>query len=210
MNFQVVLQAGWFLHANHMSEIVFTLHVALLQILSGHGEKRMFQSDAQWDDQLLRSLWKEVDILSTLRHPNVVLFLGVCLQPACVVTEYCPLGSLFDVLGKARQDPSFAERLTWARRLLMALDAAKGMLYLHSHKPTILHRDLKSPNLFVDKAWHVKVCQVARALETSTGLSCCAVKTARLMDCINKALAMLQCILCNIEGYTVTAKEHSI
>ena len=45
-----------------------------------------------------------------------------------------------------------ATRLTWTRRLLMALDAARGMLYLHSHKPRpILHRDLKSPNLFVNK-----------------------------------------------------------
>ncbi len=39
----------------------------------------------------------------------------------------------------------------------MALDAAKGLLYLHSHKPVILHRDLKSPNLFVDNGLHVKV-----------------------------------------------------
>jgi serine/threonine protein kinase len=50
-----------------------------------------------------------------------------------------------------------ADRLTWTRRLLMALDAARGMLYLHSHKPVILHRDLKSPNLFVTNALHVKV-----------------------------------------------------
>jgi len=39
----------------------------------------------------------------------------------------------------------------------MMLDAAKGMLYLHSHKPTIIHRDLKSPNLLVDGNWTVKV-----------------------------------------------------
>jgi hypothetical protein len=36
-----------------------------------------------------------------------------------------------------------AGRLTWQRRLRMALDAAKGMVHLHSHRPTILHRDLK-------------------------------------------------------------------
>jgi serine/threonine protein kinase len=39
----------------------------------------------------------------------------------------------------------------------MALDAAKGLVHLHNHKPTILHRDLKSPNLFVMTNYTVKV-----------------------------------------------------
>lgn len=39
----------------------------------------------------------------------------------------------------------------------MALDAAKGLVHLHNHKPTILHRDLKSPNLFVMTNLTVKV-----------------------------------------------------
>jgi hypothetical protein len=39
-------------------------------------------------------------------------------------------GSLYDVLKKARRDSAFGSRLTFARRLLMALDAARGMLYL--------------------------------------------------------------------------------
>jgi serine/threonine protein kinase len=41
--------------------------------------------------------------------------------------------------------------------LPQALDAAKGMLALHAHSPAIIHRDLKSPNLLVDKHWRVKV-----------------------------------------------------
>jgi len=45
----------------------------------------------------------------------------------------------------------------WLRRLGMILDAAKGMQYLHSCNPPIIHRDLKSPNLLVDKNYNVKV-----------------------------------------------------
>ena len=41
-------------------------------------------------------------------------------------------------------------------RLSMALDAAKGMNYLHTSDPPVIHRDLKSPNLLVDKHWRVK------------------------------------------------------
>ena len=42
-------------------------------------------------------------------------------------------------------------------RLNMVLDAAKGMMYLHSSEPPVIHRDLKSPNLLVDKHWRIKV-----------------------------------------------------
>lgn len=49
----------------------------------------------------------------------------------------------------------------------MVLDAAKGMMYLHSSDPPVIHRDLKSPNLLVDKHWKVKVCQVAHRLYSS-------------------------------------------
>jgi hypothetical protein len=51
-----------------------------------------------------------------------------------------------------------------------ALDAAKGMLYLHSHSPPILHRDLKSPNLLVTAHWTVKVRR-AKSRGAATGCS---------------------------------------
>jgi hypothetical protein len=71
--------------------------------------------------------------------------------------EYCARGSLYDLLQEAREKPALKRALDWPRRVVMALDAAKGMLYLHGHKPAIIHRDLKSPNLLVEKNWKVKV-----------------------------------------------------
>ncbi|RLN09479.1 serine/threonine-protein kinase EDR1 [Panicum miliaceum] len=95
----------------------------------------------------------EVRIMSRLRHPNVVLFLGYVTQPPnlSILTEYLPRGSLYRLLHRPNS------QVDEVRRLKMALDVAKGMNYLHSSHPTIVHRDLKSPNLLVDKNWVVKV-----------------------------------------------------
>ncbi|AQK59738.1 probable serine/threonine-protein kinase SIS8 isoform X1 [Zea mays] len=95
----------------------------------------------------------EVRIMSRLRHPNVVLFLGYVTQSPnlSILTEYLPRGSLYRLLHRPNS------RIDEVRRLKMAFDVAKGMNYLHSSHPTIVHRDLKSPNLLVDKNWVVKV-----------------------------------------------------
>ena len=57
-------------------------------------------------------------------------------------------------------------------RLSMALDAAKGMNYLHTSDPPVIHRDLKSPNLLVDKHWRVKVRRAAAAAAAATLRAC--------------------------------------
>jgi hypothetical protein len=74
-----------------------------------------------------RNLEREVSIMAGLRHPCIVLFMGVCLDPPAVVTEFCARGSLYDVLAAAGGGaPALERQLTWARRLNMALDAAKA------------------------------------------------------------------------------------
>lgn len=67
----------------------------------------------------------QVGIMVAIRHPNVVLFMGLCLDPPCMVTEFCARGSLYDVLNKARAVPQLGAQLDWTRRLNIALDAAK-------------------------------------------------------------------------------------
>ncbi|PON56349.1 Mitogen-activated protein kinase kinase kinase [Parasponia andersonii] len=96
----------------------------------------------------------EVEIMLRLRHPNVVLFMGAVTRSPhfSILTEFLPRGSLYRLLH--RPNPQLDEK----RRMKMALDVAKGMNYLHTSHPTIVHRDLKSPNLLVDKNWVVKVC----------------------------------------------------
>lgn len=89
---------------------------------------------------MLESLEKEAAMMATLRHPNVVMYLGICLEPPCVVTEYCARGSLSDVLKRGRLSRRGAQQLDWPKLLSMALDAAKGMFFLHTNDPPIIHR----------------------------------------------------------------------
>ena len=63
--------------------------------------------------------------MGAVRHPNIVLFMGLCLNPVCIVTEFCARGSLSDVLRKAAANKVFAQQLDWVKRLTMAMDAAK-------------------------------------------------------------------------------------
>ncbi|CAN8235019.1 unnamed protein product [Cochlearia groenlandica] len=118
--------------------------------------------------EALEEFRSEVRIMKKLRHPNIVLFMGAVTRPPnlSIVTEFLPRGSLYRLIHRPNN------QLDERRRLRMALDAARGMNYLHSCTPMIVHRDLKSPNLLVDKNWVVKVCDFGLSrMKNSTYLS---------------------------------------
>ncbi|KAL4290551.1 hypothetical protein GQ457_14G002340 [Hibiscus cannabinus] len=96
----------------------------------------------------------EISILSSLRHPNVILFLGACTKPPqlSLVTEYMELGSLYFLIHSSGQK----KRLSWRRRLKMLRDICRGLMGIHRMK--VVHRDLKSSNCLVNKNWTVKIC----------------------------------------------------
>ncbi|KAH1144223.1 hypothetical protein GYH30_034453 [Glycine max] len=96
----------------------------------------------------------EISILSRLRHPNVILFLGACTKPPrlSMVTEYMELGSLYYLIHLNGQK----KKLNWRRRLRMLRDICKGLMCIHRMK--VVHRDLKSANCLVNKHWTVKIC----------------------------------------------------
>ncbi|KAK1617311.1 hypothetical protein QYE76_022828 [Lolium multiflorum] len=110
-------------------------------------------SKQEYSEEMINSFRQEVSLMKRLRHPNIILFMGAVMsqQRLCIVTEFLPRGSLFRLLQKntGKLDPR--------RRVNMAIDIARGMNYLHNSIPTVVHRDLKSPNLLVDKNWTVKV-----------------------------------------------------
>ena len=105
-------------------------------------------------EELLTLMVDESRILSQLRHPNIVLYIGGCTlqrQSLSIVTEWCAHGSLFTVLYESEIAMSCELMLD------MAIQAALGMCYLHSRERRIIHRDLKSHNLLVGQDFQVKV-----------------------------------------------------
>jgi serine/threonine protein kinase len=104
----------------------------------------------------LNEFRREVAILKACRDPNIVAFLGACMHDDCamLVTEYCEGGNL------ARN--IVASKVTWYRRgRRIALDIAKGLVFLHSRR--IVHLDLKSPNILLSRDGTAKIADVGLA-----------------------------------------------
>src|SRR5690554_2424323 len=78
--------------------------------------------------------------------------MGACRDPPCIVTELAENGSLYDVIHKHPEDLE-----SWQRVVGICLESARGMAYLHAQSPPILHRDLKSQNILLNKDYHAKV-----------------------------------------------------
>ncbi|XP_058722324.1 U-box domain-containing protein 52-like [Vicia villosa] len=103
---------------------------------------------------------QEVEVLSCIRHPNMVLLLGACPEFGCIVYEYMANGSLDDCLFRRGKSPP----LPWQLRFQIAAEIATGLLFLHQTKPEpIVHRDLKPGNILLDRNYVSKIGDVGLA-----------------------------------------------
>ena len=104
---------------------------------------------------------REVDFMRQLRHPNIVLFLGVGSFKEdgnlFLVTEFVIRGSLHGVL----MDASIG--LTYEQQIRFCLDSSLEMRFLHGLNPPRIHRDLKAANFLVSQNWVVKVSDFGTA-----------------------------------------------
>ncbi|XP_021915452.1 atrial natriuretic peptide receptor 1-like isoform X4 [Zootermopsis nevadensis] len=102
--------------------------------------------------ELTRPLLLEFKRMRDLHHDHLVRFLGACVDPphACLLTEYCPKGSLQDIL----ENEQF--KLDWMFRYSLMHDIVKGMSYLHS-SDVKSHGSLKSSNCVVDSRFVLKI-----------------------------------------------------
>ena len=101
----------------------------------------------------------ECRLMSTLRHPHIVQFLGVCYLP----------GARLPSLIMERLDTNLHDMLETTFNLSLAiknsilLDTAQGLLYLHSQSPPIIHRDLTARNVLLNSALVAKIADLGVA-----------------------------------------------
>ncbi|KAF5740668.1 Serine/threonine-protein kinase [Tripterygium wilfordii] len=99
----------------------------------------------------------EVEAIGRVRHKNLVRLLGYCVEGAhrMLVYEYVDNGNLEQWL---HGDVGPCSPLTWEIRMNITLGAAKGLAYLHEGlEPKVVHRDVKSSNILLDRQWSTKV-----------------------------------------------------
>lgn len=102
----------------------------------------------------------QVEVLSSIRHPNMVLLLGACPEYGCLVYEYMANGSLEDRLFQRGNTPV----LPWQLRFRIAAEIGTSLLFLHQTKPEpLVHRDLKPGNILLDRNFVSKISDVGLA-----------------------------------------------
>lgn len=114
----------------------------------------------------------EIQTLGRIRHRHIVRLLGFCSnhETNLLVYEYMPNGSLGEMLHGKK-----GGHLHWDTRYKIAVDAAKGLCYLHHDcSPLIVHRDVKSNNILLDSSFeaHVADFGLAKFLQDSGASEC--------------------------------------
>ncbi|KAG6584556.1 TKL protein kinase [Phytophthora cinnamomi] len=119
---------------------------------------KKIRPDRSLDPKDVKAFLKEIILMAELRHPRIVEFVGVAwdnLKHLSAVSEFMEGGDLRHVLRSFKRQGS---SLSWrGHKALISLHVAEAMQYLHSHSPKVIHRDLKSKNVLLNRHLEAKL-----------------------------------------------------
>ena len=149
----------------------------------------------------------EVAILRTLKHKNIVNFLGyhVAEPWGFVFTEYEPRGSLMHYLSSKECKASFQERL------LIVIAAANGLDFLHhAHEHSIVHRDIKTSNMLMTYDHSVRICDFGLSKVLTEGYTrhvAEALPGLRLRSCLVGGIMSRQTCMPGIVAWEISGER---
>ena len=115
-------------------------------------------------EKLKRQFINEMRLLSSLRHPNICTVMGACMgSEPMLIMEYMQMGSLFSLLHN--------ETVPLSGELILPIlqDVTRGLRFLHSASPPVVHSDLKSANILVDNMFRAKVADFGLSQKKQVG-----------------------------------------
>ncbi|KAJ4956779.1 hypothetical protein NE237_013562 [Protea cynaroides] len=119
--------------------------------------KVLHSKESQWTKQFQQ----ELEILSKIHHPHLLLLLGACPDQGCLVYEYMENGSLDERLFRKDNTPV----IPWFERYRIAWEVASTLIFLHNSKPKpIIHCDLKPANILLDHNFVSKIGDVGLSM----------------------------------------------
>ncbi|KAJ7982266.1 Serine/threonine protein kinase [Quillaja saponaria] len=110
--------------------------------------------------EITNEVENEIDILSNIQSPTLVNLVGFTndSKDRLLVVEFMSNGTLYDVIHSSTRPPN------WGRRIRLALQTAKAIDTLHSSNPPVIHRDIKSANVLIDRNYNARLGDFGLAL----------------------------------------------
>lgn len=143
---------------------------------------KQFHDEYKENQKELSKFVKEMQTLAQVRHPNLILLMGICLDlpHLCLIAEFVPNMSLFSALHSTGHVENKTHKLSLQERFRIAVQVCKGLAYLHACDPPIVHRDLKPENCLLDFDLNVKIADFGLARP----LTCFSNEEALTTTCI--------------------------
>ena len=127
------------------------------EILAG----KVFKTSSTIDHQVKKKLCEELSLMTHIHHPNIVEFKGVCFLKSHTMPVLL-MERLMSSLHAYLLDP-IRLNLAYERKVFILRDVASGLVYLHSHIPAIIHRDLTAKNVLMDTKLRAKIADFGNA-----------------------------------------------